>query len=77
MHMCPPPGPPSSGGHGCGALADRAAAPAGMTGQSVRTMRRRITEGSLPAYRFGSRRIRVTLDGLQALGRRIRTVSDP
>ncbi|MBA2700012.1 MAG: hypothetical protein H0U61_14815 [Nocardioidaceae bacterium] len=48
-----------------------------MTGQSVRTMRRRITEGSLPAYRFGSRRIRVTLDGLQALGRRIRTVSDP
>jgi len=48
-----------------------------MTGQSVRTMRRRITEGSLPAYRFGPRQIRVKLDGLHALGRRIPTVSDP
>ncbi|MDP9444452.1 MAG: helix-turn-helix domain-containing protein [Actinomycetota bacterium] len=44
------------------------------TGRSVRTLRRRISDGSLPAYRFGPRQIRVRAEHVQALARRIPTV---
>jgi excisionase family DNA binding protein len=40
-------------------------------GQSVKTLRRRISAGSLPAYRFGPRCIRVRLHDLEASGHRI------
>ena len=40
-------------------------------GQSVKTLRRRISSGSLPAYRFGPRCIRVRLNDLEASGHRI------
>jgi excisionase family DNA binding protein len=42
-----------------------------ITDQSVKTIRRRISDGSLPAYRFGPRHIRVKLEDLQALAHRI------
>jgi excisionase family DNA binding protein len=42
-----------------------------ITHQSIRTIRRRVSQGSLPAYRFGPRQIRIKLDDLQSLGRRI------
>ncbi|MEX0427733.1 helix-turn-helix transcriptional regulator [Nocardioides sp. DS6] len=42
-----------------------------MLGQSVKTLRRRIAEGTLPAYRFGPRSIRVRLADLKASGHRI------
>lgn len=48
-----------------------------ITDQSVRTIRRRVSDGSLPAYRFGPRQIRIKLDDLQALARRIPTVGRP
>jgi hypothetical protein len=44
-------------------------------GLSVRTMRRRISDGSCPACRFGPRKIRVRLEDLEDLGRRIPTVA--
>ena len=44
---------------------------AGILGQSVKTLRRRIASGNLPAYRFGPRSIRVRLEDLEASGRRI------
>lgn len=40
-------------------------------GQSVKTLRRRIAAGTLPAYRFGPRSIRVKLEDLEASGHRI------
>ena len=40
-------------------------------GQSVKTLRRRIAEGTLPAYRFGPRSVRVRLQDLEASGHRI------
>ncbi len=46
-----------------------------ITHQSIRTIRRRVSQGSLPAYRFGPRQIRVKLDDLQSLGRRIPAAS--
>jgi len=42
-----------------------------VVGQSVKTIRRRIATGALPAYRFGPRSVRVRLDDLQASGHRI------
>jgi excisionase family DNA binding protein len=42
-----------------------------VVGQSVKTLRRRIASGALPAYRFGPRSIRVRLEDLEASGRRI------
>ncbi|MGK2876906.1 MAG: helix-turn-helix domain-containing protein [Nocardioides sp.] len=42
-----------------------------LVGQSVRTLRRRIASGALPAYRFGPRCIRVRLCDLVASGSRI------
>ncbi|WP_081615499.1 helix-turn-helix domain-containing protein [Nocardioides sp. Iso805N] len=44
---------------------------ADLVGQSVNTLRRRISSGSLPAYRFGPRSIRIRLADLEALGHRI------
>ncbi|GAB7003928.1 hypothetical protein JCM18899A_14000 [Nocardioides sp. AN3] len=44
---------------------------ADIVGQSQKTIRRRIAAGTLPAYRFGPRTIRVRLDELQSAGRRI------
>ena len=40
-----------------------------ITEQSVRTIRRRVSDGSLPAYKFGPRHIRIRLEDLEALGR--------
>ena len=40
-------------------------------GQSVKTLRRRISAGTLPAYRFGPRSIRVRLADLEATGHRV------
>jgi excisionase family DNA binding protein len=40
-------------------------------GQSVKTLRRRISAGTLPAYRFGPRSIRVRLADLEASGHRV------
>jgi excisionase family DNA binding protein len=42
-----------------------------ITDQSVRTIRRRISDGSLPAYEFGPRHIRIKLEDLEAMARRI------
>jgi excisionase family DNA binding protein len=39
--------------------------------QSVRTIRRRVSDGSLPAYKFGPRHIRIKLEDLEAMGRRV------
>lgn len=44
---------------------------ADILGQSVKTLRRRISAGTLPAYRFGPRSIRVRLNDLEASGHRI------
>jgi excisionase family DNA binding protein len=40
-------------------------------GLSVKTLRRRISAGTLPAYRFGPRSIRVRLADLEASGHRV------
>jgi excisionase family DNA binding protein len=40
-------------------------------GVSERTLRRRIAEGRLRAYRVGPRSIRVSVEDLEALARRI------
>ena len=48
-----------------------------ITDQSIRTLRRRISDGSLPAYRLGPRIIRIKLDDLQALARRIPAARRP
>lgn len=48
-----------------------------ITDQSVKTLRRRISDGSLPAYRFGPRHIRIKLEDLQALARRIPAAHRP
>lgn len=45
-----------------------------ITEQSVKTIRRRIADGTLPAYRFGGRNIRIRLDELEAAARLIPTV---
>lgn len=42
-----------------------------VVGQSVKTLRRRIAAGSLVAYRFGPRSIRVKRADLEASGHRI------
>ena len=44
---------------------------AAYVGQSVKTLRRRISAGTLPAYRFGPRSIRVRLADLEATGHRV------
>lgn len=43
-------------------------------GHSTKTLRRRIADGSLPAYRQGSRTIVVDLNDVDALFRRIPAV---
>lgn len=45
-----------------------------ITAQSVKTIRRRVADGTLPAYRFGPRCIRVRIDDLEAVGRRIPSI---
>lgn len=45
-------------------------------GVSARTLRRRIAEGRLTAYRIGPRAIRVSADDLEALAKPIST-DDP
>jgi excisionase family DNA binding protein len=45
-----------------------------ITEQSVKTIRRRIADGILPAYRFGGRNIRIRLDDLEAAARLIPAV---
>lgn len=42
-----------------------------ITAQSVRTIRRRVSDGSLPAYKFGPRHIRIRLEDLEAMARRL------
>jgi len=42
-----------------------------ITEQSIKTIRRRIADGTLPAYRFGGRNIRIKLDELEASARLI------
>lgn len=42
-------------------------------GVSTKTLRRRIAEGELPAYRIGPRAIRVRLEDVEAMCRRIPT----
>jgi excisionase family DNA binding protein len=42
-----------------------------MTCQSVKTIRRRISDGTIPAYRFGRRQIRIKLEDLEGTARRI------
>ncbi len=42
-------------------------------GVCTKTLRRRIADGSVPAYRFGPRVLRVDLDELDAAMRRIPT----
>lgn len=44
-----------------------------ITEQSIKTIRRRIADGTLPAYRFGGRNIRIRLDDLEAAARPIST----
>jgi excisionase family DNA binding protein len=51
---------------------DRAALIAGV---STRTIRRRIADGSIRGYRFGPRIIRVDLDEVDALFRRMPTAA--
>jgi excisionase family DNA binding protein len=46
---------------------------ADMFGVSERTIRRRIAEGKLPAYRVGPRSIRVTAESAAALAKPIPT----
>lgn len=46
-------------------------------GQSVKTLRRRIAAGTLPAYRFGPRMIRVRLHDLDAIAERIPNARTP
>lgn len=48
-----------------------------IVGQSVKTLRRRISSGTLPAYRFGPRSIRVRLTDLEASGHRIPSARTP
>lgn len=48
---------------------------AGYAGVCVRTLRRRIAEGQLPAYRVGPRLIRVDLAELDAMFQRIPTAA--
>lgn len=42
-----------------------------ITDQSVKTIRRRVSDGTLPAYKFGPRSIRIRLEDLEAAARRI------
>lgn len=42
-----------------------------ITEQSVKTIRRRVSDGTLPAYRFGRRQIRIRLEDLEASARRL------
>lgn len=42
-----------------------------ITDQSVKTIRRRISDGTIPAYRFGPRQIRIKLEDLESAARRI------
>lgn len=44
-----------------------------ITDQSVKTIRRRVSDGTLPAYKFGPRNIRIRLEDLEAAARRIPT----
>lgn len=44
-----------------------------VTSLSVRTIRRRIADGTIPAYQCGRRAIRIRLDELEAALRRIPT----
>jgi excisionase family DNA binding protein len=44
-----------------------------ITAQSVKTIRRRVSDGTLPAYRLGPRAIRIRLDDLEAMARRLPT----
>ena len=46
-------------------------------GQSIKTLRRRIAAGVLPAYRFGPRMIRVRLRDLEATATRIPNARTP
>jgi len=43
---------------------------------SQRTLRRRIADGSLPAYRVGPRLLRVSGEDVAALGRRVPSAAD-
>jgi excisionase family DNA binding protein len=52
------------------------AAAAERTGMSTRTLRRRIADGSLPAYRTGPRIVRVSPDEVDQLMQRIPTGSE-
>lgn len=45
-------------------------------GVSERTLRRRIADGSLPAYRFGPRLLRVKLADLDQLMQRVPTTGN-
>ena len=42
-----------------------------ITCQSVKTIRRRISDGTIPAYRFGRRQIRIKLEDLEGTARRV------
>lgn len=44
---------------------------ADILGQSVKTVRRRISDGTLPAYRVGPRSIRLRIEDLEVSCRRI------
>lgn len=44
---------------------------ADILGQSVKTVRRRISDGTLPAYRVGPRSIRLRVEDLEISCRRI------
>lgn len=46
-------------------------------GVSIKTLRRRISSGELPAYRLGKRVILVDLDDVESLLKRIPTVRLP
>lgn len=48
---------------------------AGFYGVSEKTLRRRIAEGRLPAYRVGPRAIRVSASDVEALAQRIPTAN--
>jgi excisionase family DNA binding protein len=41
---------------------------------STKTIRRRINDGAIPAYRFGRRNIRIRLEDLEAVSRRLPAV---
>ena len=49
---------------------------AARTGMSVKTLRRRVADGSLPAYRTGPRMIRVRSSDVERLMRPIPSVAD-